>query len=115
MLKTLTPEEKETAPIQHALKVRNALVQGNFSRFFKLYTCAPHLGSYLIDVFIDKHRVLCLQKLAMGYISTGIDLDYLTMLLTFDNVEHCTKFLEELKCKIVDNKLDCRLSLNALK
>jgi len=80
-----------------------------------LYTCAPHLGSYLIDVFIDKHRLLCLQKLAMGYISTGLDLEYLTSLMAFDDLETCTKFLTEMKCIIVDNKLDCRLSLNLLK
>lgn len=80
-----------------------------------MYTCAPHLGSYLIDVFIDKHRVLCLQKLAMGYISTGLDLEYLTTLMAFDDVDVCSKFLTEMGCKIADNKLDCRLSLNILK
>ena len=37
MLKTLTPEEKKQEPVAHALKTRNALVQCNYGRFFKLY------------------------------------------------------------------------------
>ena len=41
MLKTLTAEEKETEHIKHALKMRNALVQSNYGRFFKLYLAAP--------------------------------------------------------------------------
>ena len=60
MMKTLTAEEKKQEPIEHALKVRNALSQGNYGRFFKLYRVAPNKGSSLIDVFIDKIRIMCL-------------------------------------------------------
>lgn len=37
MLKTLTAEDKATETMTHALKTRNALVQCNYGRFFKLY------------------------------------------------------------------------------
>ena len=57
MLKTLTAEEKQTPTIQHALKTRNALVQSNYGRFFKLYKEAPAKTTALIDVFIDKIRI----------------------------------------------------------
>jgi hypothetical protein len=57
MLKTLTEEEKRTDPVDHALKMRNALVMGNYARFFKLYRIAPNKGKALIDVFIDKLRI----------------------------------------------------------
>lgn len=60
MLKALTFEEKMCEPIQHALNVRKALASGNFGRFFKLYRNAPNMGGYLMDVFIDKHRILSL-------------------------------------------------------
>ena len=60
MLKTLTEEDKKHEPVDHALKMRNALVMGNYARFFKLYRVAPNKGKALIDVFIDKIRVLAL-------------------------------------------------------
>ena len=56
MLKTLSAEEKETFEISHALKTRNAHVQCNYGRFFKLYRTAPGKARALIDVFIDKIR-----------------------------------------------------------
>jgi hypothetical protein len=42
------------------------------------------MGSYLMDVFIEKHRVLCLRELAMAYAATNIHLGYLAILLAFD-------------------------------
>jgi len=60
MLKTLTEDDKKQEAVDHALKVRNALVMGNYARFFKLYRVAPNHGKALIDVFIDKLRVLAL-------------------------------------------------------
>mmetsp|Transcript_13082 Transcript_13082/g.17706 ORF Transcript_13082/g.17706 Transcript_13082/m.17706 type:complete len:87 (-) Transcript_13082:592-852(-) len=85
MLKTLTPEEKRTEPVAHALKTRNALSQCNYGRFFKLYRAAPGKGSALIDIFIDKIRIQCLQKLVVGFIATNIEINYLAELLGFPN------------------------------
>ena len=95
MMKTLTAEEKKQEPIEHALKVRNALAQGNYGRFFKLYQVAPNMAGSLIDVFIDKIRLMSLQKLAVGFVATNIDIKYLTLLLAFDSVDQLTKFLTE--------------------
>lgn len=95
MLKTLTADEKKTEPMQHALKIRESLAQGNYARFFKLYRTAPNMGSSLIDVFIDKLRLIALQKLAVGYLATNIDLGYLANLLAFDDPNNCEKFLLE--------------------
>ena len=75
--------------------MRNALAQGNYGRFFKLYRVAPNKGMSLIDVFVDKIRIMCLQKLAIGFVATNIDMNYLSLLLAFDTVEHCTKFLTD--------------------
>lgn len=51
------------------------------------------MGSSLIDVFIDKLRIIALQKLTMGYLATNIDLGYLSNLLAFDDAAQCEKFL----------------------
>ena len=95
MMKTLTVEEKKQGPVEHALKVRNALAQGNYGRFFKLYRVAPNKASCLIDVFIDKIRLLSLQKLAVGFVATDVDISYLSLLLAFDNDEQLTQFLAD--------------------
>ena len=82
-------------PVAHALKTRNALVQCNYGRFFKLYKVAPGKAPALIDVFIDKIRLQCLQKLVVGFIATNIELDYLAMLLAFSSPDELEKFLDE--------------------
>lgn len=65
-LRQLTDDEKKEDCIIHALNVRKALASGNYGRFFKLYKDAPNMGFYLIGIFIDKHRIICLQKLAFA-------------------------------------------------
>lgn len=59
-LRKLTTDEKKEEGIIHALKVRKALATGNYGRFFKLYQSAPNMGGFLMAIFIDKHRILCL-------------------------------------------------------
>jgi hypothetical protein len=84
MLKQLASEEKNLEPIKHALKIRMALVQGNYGRFFKLYKESPNMAASLIDVFIDKYRVLALRNLAIGFVATGISVNFLTITLAFE-------------------------------
>jgi len=96
------------------------LAQGNYGRFFKLYRVAPNKGMSLIDVFVDKIRIMCLQKLAIGFVATNIDMNYLSLLLAFDTVEHCTKFLTDRGCVFIKDgskasRLDCKASLVHLK
>lgn len=85
----------------HALKVRVALAQGNYCRFFKLYREAPNCGADLINVFIDKLRILSLRNLAIGFIATGIELNYLTVTHGFNSVDETEKFLKENGCSII--------------
>ena len=65
-MQKLSDDEKKEAPIEHALQVRRALAQGNYGRFFKLYQTAPNMGAFLMETFISKHRILCLQRLAFA-------------------------------------------------
>jgi hypothetical protein len=106
MLKTLTTEDKKNEPMQHALKIRDSLAQGNYARFFKLYRNAPNMGSSLIDVFIDKIRIVALQKLTVGYLATNIDIAFITKILAFEDAPQCEKFLlEQGKCGCISNIL----------
>jgi hypothetical protein len=85
IMKKLTAEDKKEECIQHALQVRKALAQGNYGRFFKLYKDAPNMGFYLIDVFIEKHRIMCLQRLAFATLNSNLETNRLVSLLAFDN------------------------------
>ena len=77
------------------MKVRHAFQQGNFGRFFKLYREAPNQGTCLIEVFIDKIRVMSLRNLALGFVATGLDLGHIVMTLAFNSEEEAEKFLKE--------------------
>lgn len=107
--------------MEHALKVRIALASGNYARFFKLYRQAPNMAACLIDVFIDKMRVLSLRNLAVGFVATGLDLTYITTSLAFKSQAETEKFLVDLKCVVTvsgdgqQKKLDCRSSIGPLR
>ena len=60
LMRVLTNEEREAECVKHALQVRKALASGNYGRFFKLYLIAPNMGVHLMDVFVEKHRIICL-------------------------------------------------------
>lgn len=85
ILKHLTPEEKLEEPIKHALDVRKALETSNYGRFFKLYRMAPKHGPYLMEIFLSRHRILCLLRLATAYRATNVDVGYLSNLLAFNS------------------------------
>lgn len=114
-LKHLSTEEKRSEPVSHALQVRQALAQGNYGRFFKLYRTAPNLGSSMMEIFVDKHRILCLSRLAMAYVATNVDVAYLTQMLAFSSQREATEFLERLGCKLEGGKLLCKDALPVLK
>jgi hypothetical protein len=74
VMSQLTSEEKQEPCIAHALEVRKALASGNYGRFFKLYLSAPNMGTYLMEIFIDKHRILCLQKLSFANQNSNLEI-----------------------------------------
>ncbi len=121
LLKYLSPEETKSEPIEHALNVRKALAQGNYGRFFKLFRVAPNMGRHLMDIFLAKHRILCLTRLALAYIATNVEVNYLGHLLAFSSPKDCEVFLNSLGCKIINGAEDgkkrllCKESLIALK
>ena len=79
------------------------------------------MGASLIDVFIDKIRVLSLRNLAVGFVATGLDLGYLTVTHAFKMQEEAEKFLSDNGCVITATadgklkKMDCRASIVPLR
>jgi hypothetical protein len=66
MLAELTPADKSQPWIKHALDVRSALALGNYHKFFKLYLAAENMGSYLMDMFIERERLNALANICKG-------------------------------------------------
>lgn len=46
-----------------------------------------------MDVFIERYRIINLQKVALAYIAGNIDLGYLTVLFAFDDQVQAETFL----------------------
>ena len=63
VLADLTPTEKKTTPIKHALNARSALALGNYHRFFQLYLDTPNMGAYLMDMFVSRERLAALANM----------------------------------------------------
>jgi hypothetical protein len=57
----LTPSQKSSRPISHALSVQRALSMGNYHQFFQLYIDAPNMAGYVMDRFVDRERVKALM------------------------------------------------------
>jgi hypothetical protein len=66
MLAELTVADKSQSWIKHALDVRSALALGNYHKFFKLYLAAENMGSYLMDMFIERERLNALANISRG-------------------------------------------------
>lgn len=63
VLADLTPTEKSSPAIKHALDARSALALGNYHRFFKLYLTTPNMGAYLMDMFVARERLVALSNM----------------------------------------------------
>jgi hypothetical protein len=72
--------------------VRQTENDGNYVRFFRLYKEAPNLGPFLMDVFLDKYRVLALRTIAVVHVM-GIDLEYLKKIMVFESEKEAVELI----------------------
>ena len=68
--------------IKEALKLKESLLMGNFVRVFEFYKKGLYMTQYLIDIFINRLRVLGLIQLSKGMIDK-LSLSYLTEVFAF--------------------------------
>lgn len=59
-LANLTLEQLQDPSVIHAIAVRQAVSQGNYTKFFRLFNAAPKMGAYLMDHFVPRERVQAL-------------------------------------------------------
>ncbi|GAA6003745.1 hypothetical protein JCM10207_003578 [Rhodosporidiobolus poonsookiae] len=92
-LAELTPVETRDDSVSHALAVRLAVSQGNYTRFFRLFNTAPKMGAYVMDHFVPRERVTALVIMCKGYMQ--IPLAHIRTQLAFDSMQEAHDFLAE--------------------
>lgn len=120
LLAELTHADKSHPWIKHALDVRSSLALGNYHRFFKLYLAAENMGSYLMDMFIERERLHALANISRAYVGLPLSraladacrymtvaLRFLTDELSFESDDACREFLQAHNVHhIIDEKVD---------
>ncbi|GAA6063359.1 hypothetical protein JCM10212_004405 [Sporobolomyces blumeae] len=91
-LAELTPDQKLDESVSHALAVRLAVAQGNYTRFFRLFNAAPKMSAYVMDSFVDRERITALVTMSKAYPKIPISL--ITSQLSFDSDEQTVEFLK---------------------
>ncbi|KAB5540380.1 SAC3/GANP/Nin1/mts3/eIF-3 p25 family-domain-containing protein [Coniochaeta sp. 2T2.1] len=92
VLADLTTAEKKERPIKHALDVRSALALGNYHRFFQLYLDTPHMGGYLMDMFVERERLAAFCNICKAY-KPDVKLRFVTEELGFESDQHAAQFI----------------------
>lgn len=64
----LTVEEKKDKFISHALKIRSSWSLCNYHSFFQLYSAAPNMGGYLLDLFVEREREKAMKILVKSWV-----------------------------------------------
>ncbi|KAL4869376.1 hypothetical protein BDV12DRAFT_168031 [Aspergillus spectabilis] len=91
-LADLTPVDKQSVAVKHALDVRSALALGNYHRFFQLYLDTPNMGAYLMDMFVDRERLSALSVICKSY-KPDVNLRFITEELGFESDEQSARFI----------------------
>ncbi|KAL2890344.1 THP3 -like protein C2A9.11c [Ceratocystis lukuohia] len=88
----LTPQDKLTTPIKHALDVRSALALGNYHKFFQLYLDTPGMGGYLMDMFVGRERLAALCMICKAY-KPSAKIRFITEELGFESDAEACQFI----------------------
>ncbi|MCJ1313546.1 hypothetical protein MMC25_007225 [Agyrium rufum] len=92
VLADLTPTEKQSLAVKHALDTRSALALGNYHRFFQLYLNTPNMGAYLMDMFVARERLSALANICKGY-KNDVKLRFIAEELAFNSDEEAARFI----------------------
>jgi len=87
----LTPKQKASSAVKHALAVQRALALGNYHAFFDQYLNAPNMGAYIMDHFVDRERLRALFIMTKAY--QRLSLAFIHQELAFDSLNHVREFL----------------------
>ncbi|EJU03478.1 hypothetical protein DACRYDRAFT_21062 [Dacryopinax primogenitus] len=93
LIAQLTPAQKATPCIRHALDVQKATATNNYHAFFDLYLNAPNMGPYMMDFYAGRERCHALIIMCTAYKSLPIS--FLTKELGYTASHQTVAFLEE--------------------
>lgn len=68
LVSELTPQEKATPEVRHAIAVHMAMATGNYHKLFVLYAKAPNMGGYIMDHYADRERCAALITMGRAYV-----------------------------------------------
>jgi len=107
VLAELTPTEKETPAVKHALETRAAVASGNYHRLFRLYLDVPNMGGYLMDMFIERERLLALTKITLLYKPNTLPIRFISEELGFESdIESCQFVLNHAGREVLKEETD---------
>eukprot|EP00980_Cylindrotheca_fusiformis_P009933 scaffold2195_cov132-Cylindrotheca_fusiformis.AAC.17 len=96
---SLTNEQRHHPAIAHALKVREALANGDYSSFFRLHKSTPNVGVQLTKLIAPTMRLRGLRRMAKAYRPT-LEVEFCTQQLGFDSVEEGKEWLIRFGCVV---------------
>ena len=71
-LSSLAADEKQDPCVAFALSFRSAWSLKNYHQVLKLYSSAPKMAPYLIDMFIARERIQALKIMVKAYVFINI-------------------------------------------
>lgn len=116
LLANLSPEEKESEVISHALKVLSAWSLSNYHKFFKLYLESPKMSACIIDWFADRERKKALKAILKSFRPT-LPVSLVQNKLAFSSMDSCLAFLGQNGVVFEGHDqsvINCRESANAI-
>lgn len=84
-MSALTVEEKNDPSIKHALKIRSAWSLSNYHSFFQLYSTAPNMGGYLLDLFVQREREKAIKMLIKSWVISFVVLPFVAFCVLLFN------------------------------
>ncbi len=100
-LQEMTPEQKESAAVQHACKVQLAESIGNYAGYIQLYATAPNLNSHIMDRCLHRVRNEALRVMARAF-RPNLRLTYVQRVLGISDqrdaimlIKHCGGVVKE--------------------
>ncbi|PHJ24614.1 sac3 ganp family protein [Cystoisospora suis] len=110
VMSEMTVKERTDPSVVYAMKVRRALADGNFRRYFYLASIGPHSTKHLCEIFEPRMRMLAL--VCMTKASLNLQPKKIQEELHFSSMRETIDFLQKEGAVFsVDGKVDSKKSL----
>jgi hypothetical protein len=97
VLSALTDEHSQDAAVIHANRVRRAVEEKDYYRFFLLFKTVPNLGIFLMKKMESDMRIVGLTRV-LSCVKPTVDVAYVAHILAYPSVTECIEALD--KCNV---------------